>query len=70
MTLKQKKILELLSKNPNGLKASEIANKLNITRREVNQFLYSGQTDYVNIGEPCYKWVRNTGNKSQSFYSS
>ena len=70
MTLKQKKILECLSKSPLGLKASEIADKLNITRREVNQFLYYEQTDYINTGEPYYKWVKKTGNKSQSTYST
>lgn len=70
MTSKQKKILECLSKNSTGLKASEIAEKLNITRREVNQFLYYEQTDYVNTGEPYYKWVKKTGAKPQSSYAA
>ena len=70
MTIKQKKILECLAKYPNGLKASEIAEKCKLTRREVNQFLYYEQTEYVNTGEPYYKWVKKTGNKSQSSYST
>lgn len=55
MANKDKKIFKLLSDNPSGLKASEIADKLNITRREVNQFLYYEQDTYVVTDD--HRWV-------------
>lgn len=54
---KKTKIVELLLKYSNGLKAREIANKLsNIDKKEVNQILYSNANDFISTD---YVWKLN-----------
>ena len=50
------KILTILRNNPKGLKAKDIAEQLGVTRKEVNQFLYYDQTEFVVTA--AYTWVK------------
>lgn len=52
------KILKILKDNPFGIKASEIAHKLNVTRKEVNQFLTYHQDEYVKTDD--FRWVKKS----------
>lgn len=56
MTALGKRILEVLSKSESGLRASDIARELDVSRREVNQFLTYKQNKYVKTYD--YRWVR------------
>ena len=48
------KIFQLV-KNSNGIKASEIAKQLKISRKEVNRILY-GRLDKVCVQDEQYRW--------------
>ena len=52
------KIFELV-KNSNGIKASEIAKKLKISRKEVNKILY-GRLAKLCVQDEQYRWYCNS----------
>lgn len=64
MTNLGNKILIILKNNPKGLKAKDIADKLGVSRREVNQFLYYDQTEFVVTS--AYTWVKKGGTTTAS----
>ena len=62
------KIFELV-KNSNGIKASEIAKKLKISRKEVNKILY-GRLAKMCVQDEQYLWYCNSMDTGNNFVES
>ena len=62
------KIFDLV-RNSNGIKASEIAKQLNISRKEVNQILY-GRLAKVCVQDEQYMWYCSSETRTEKAASS